>query len=44
VIAALGNYGDIFDRNLGPKTPLGMERGLNRLWTDGGLLYSPPFR
>lgn len=44
VIAKVGNYGEIFDRNLGPKTPLGMERGLNRLWTDGGLLYSPPFR
>ena len=44
VITAVGNYGDIFDRNLGPETPLGMERGLNRLWTNGGLLYSPPFR
>lgn len=44
VIAAVGNYGDIFERNLGTKTPLGMERGMNRLWRDGGLLYSPPFR
>ena len=44
VIAAVGNYSDIFERNLGPKTPLGMERGLNKLWTDGGLMYSPPFR
>jgi general L-amino acid transport system substrate-binding protein len=44
VIAKVGNYGDIFDRNLGPKTPLNMDRGLNKLWTDGGLLYSPPFR
>ena len=44
VIATVGNYGDIFERNLGPKTPLGMERGLNRLWTEGGLMYSPPFR
>jgi general L-amino acid transport system substrate-binding protein len=44
VIAKVGNYGDIFDRNLGPKTPLNMERGLNKLWTEGGLLYSPPFR
>lgn len=44
VIAAVGNYADIFGRNLGPTTPLGMERGLNRLWTKGGLLYSPPFR
>lgn len=44
VIGALGNYGEIFDRNLGTGTPLGMARGMNRLWTDGGLLYSPPFR
>jgi len=44
VIAAIGNYSDIFERNLGPKTPLGMERGLNKLWSDGGLMYSPPFR
>jgi len=44
VIAAVGNYGEIFERNLGPKTPLGMERGLNKLWTEGGLMYSPPFR
>lgn len=44
VIAALGNYGDIFERNLGVKTSLGMERGMNRPWTRGGLLYSPPFR
>ena len=44
VIATIGNYGEIFERNLGPKTPLGMDRGLNKLWTDGGLMYSPPFR
>ena len=44
VIAKVGNYGDIFDRNLGPGTPLRLERGLNKLWTDGGLVYSPPFR
>ena len=44
VIAKVGNYGEIFDRNLGPKTPLGMTRGLNALWTDGGLMYAPPFR
>jgi general L-amino acid transport system substrate-binding protein len=44
VIARIGSYADIFDRDLGPKTPLGMERGLNTLWTAGGLLYSPPFR
>ena len=44
VIAKVGNYGDIFDRDLGPKTPLGMDRGVNKLWNAGGLLYSPPFR
>jgi general L-amino acid transport system substrate-binding protein len=44
VIAAVGNYADIFDRNLGVHTPLGLERGMNRLWTNGGLMYSPPFR
>jgi general L-amino acid transport system substrate-binding protein len=44
VIARIGSYADIFDRDLGPTTPLGMERGLNTLWTAGGLLYSPPFR
>jgi general L-amino acid transport system substrate-binding protein len=44
VIERIGNYGEIFDRNLGPATPLGMTRGLNALWTDGGLMYAPPFR
>jgi general L-amino acid transport system substrate-binding protein len=44
VIAAVGNYGEIYDRNLGEKTPLRFERGMNRLWTQGGLMYSPPFR
>ena len=44
VIERVGNYAEIFDRNLGPKTPLAMTRGLNALWTDGGLMYAPPFR
>ena len=44
VISTIGNYGEIFDRNLGPETPLGMDRGMNKLWTEGGLMYSPPFR
>ena len=44
VIAKSGNYRDTFERNLGAATPLGIDRGLNKLWTDGGLLYSPPFR
>jgi general L-amino acid transport system substrate-binding protein len=44
VITQVGNYGEIFDRNLGPDTPFGLSRGPNALWTNGGLLYSPPFR
>jgi general L-amino acid transport system substrate-binding protein len=44
VISAVGNYGEIYDRNVGPGTPLDLPRGLNALWTDGGLLYSPPYR
>lgn len=44
VIKQVGNYGEIFDRNLGPDTPFKLGRGLNALYTDGGLLYSPPFR
>ena len=44
VITQVGNYGEIFERNIGEKTPLGISRGLNALWNDGGLIYSPPFR
>jgi general L-amino acid transport system substrate-binding protein len=44
VISQVGNYGEIFDRNVGPDTALGLTRGVNALWTDGGLLYSPPYR
>ncbi len=44
VIRQVGNYGEIFDRNIGPDTRFGLTRGLNALWTDGGLMYSPPFR
>jgi general L-amino acid transport system substrate-binding protein len=44
VISQVGNYGEIFDRNLGPDTIFGLSRGVNALWTDGGLMYSPPFR
>jgi general L-amino acid transport system substrate-binding protein len=43
-VRAIGNYGELFERTLGPKTPIGLERGLNRLWTDGGLMYSWPMR
>ena len=44
IVKNVGNYGEIFERNLGKGTKIGFDRGLNRLWTDGGLLYSPPFR
>jgi general L-amino acid transport system substrate-binding protein len=44
IIKQVGNYGEIFDRNVGPKTPLRLERGLNDLWTRGGLMYAAPFR
>jgi general L-amino acid transport system substrate-binding protein len=44
VIRAVGNYGEIFERNVGPDTALGLSRGLNDLWTNGGLMYSPPYR
>ncbi|MEL6549659.1 MAG: amino acid ABC transporter substrate-binding protein [Pseudomonadota bacterium] len=43
-IMAEGNYGEIFDNNIGEATNIGLARGLNAQWTDGGLLYSPPFR
>jgi len=43
-IAAGGNYGEIFERHIGENTPLGLARGLNALWTRGGLQYAPPFR
>ncbi len=43
-IMASGNYGEIFAKNIGEDTPIGLARGLNAQWTDGGLLYSPPFR
>ena len=44
IVKQVGNYGEIFERNVGVNTPLGIERGLNALWTDGGLMYSPPFK
>ncbi|MDJ0687791.1 MAG: amino acid ABC transporter substrate-binding protein [Xenococcaceae cyanobacterium MO_188.B32] len=42
IVKHVGNYGEIYDRNIGQ--PFGLERGPNELWTKGGLLYSPPFR
>jgi general L-amino acid transport system substrate-binding protein len=44
VITAVGNYGEIFERNVGPNTVIGLDRGLNQLWTEGGLIYAPPYR
>ncbi|MBY8976999.1 amino acid ABC transporter substrate-binding protein [Rhodobacteraceae bacterium NNCM2] len=43
-IKAGGNYAEIFDTNIGPSTPIGLARGLNASYRDGGLIYSPPFR
>ena len=43
-IKAVGNYGEIFERYIGTNTPIGLERGLNAQWTDGGLIYAPPYR
>ena len=44
IIKQVGNYSEIFERNIGENTPIGLARGLNDLWTRGGLQYSPPFR
>ena len=44
VLAAVGNYGEIFEQYLGVNTDIGLERGVNALWTDGGLIYAPPYR
>ena len=44
IIKQVGNYGEVFERNVGVNTTLGIERGLNALWTKGGLMYSPPFK
>jgi general L-amino acid transport system substrate-binding protein len=43
-IKAVGNYGEIFERHVGAKTRLGLTRGTNALWTNGGLLIAAPFR
>lgn len=44
VIKQVGNYGEIYNRNLGPDTPLKLDRGRNDLWTNGGMMMAPPFR
>ena len=43
-VKAIGNYGEIFERNVGPNTPLKLARGVNALWTKGGIMYAPPVR
>jgi general L-amino acid transport system substrate-binding protein len=44
IIKHVGNYAQSYNAQVGPDTPLGLARGLNALWTDGGILYAPPFR
>jgi general L-amino acid transport system substrate-binding protein len=44
IIKQVGNYGEVFERNVGENTTLMLKRGLNALWTNGGLMYSPPFK
>jgi len=44
IVKLVGNYGEVFERNVGVNTPLKIERGLNDLWTRGGLMYAPPFK
>ena len=44
IIKQVGNYGESYEANVGPKTPVGLGRGLNQLWTKGGILYAPPVR
>jgi general L-amino acid transport system substrate-binding protein len=44
IVRHVGNYGEIFERNVGASSKLGISRGLNRLWTKGGIQYAPPIR
>jgi len=44
IIKKIGNYAEVFERNVGVNTQLGLERGLNATWKNGGLMYSPPFK
>ena len=43
-VKAVGNYGEIFERNVGAQSSLKLPRGANRLWNQGGLIYAPPIR
>ncbi len=44
IVKQVGNYGEVFERNVGAKTPLKIQRGLNALWNNGGIMYTPPFK
>ncbi|MFQ5917031.1 MAG: amino acid ABC transporter substrate-binding protein [Candidatus Binatia bacterium] len=44
IIRQVGNYGEVYNRNVGPESPLKLERGLNQLWNRGGILFAPPVR
>ena len=44
IIRQVGNYGESYERNVGPNTPVKLERGVNALWSNGGILYAPPIR
>ncbi len=44
IVKQVGNYGEVFERNIGQESPLKIDRGLNALWNQGGILYAPPFR
>lgn len=44
IVKQVGNYGEVFERNVGDGSPLKLARGINSLWTQGGLLYAPPFK
>jgi len=43
-VRAVGNCGDMFENNLGARSPYAIPRGLNQLWEDGGILYAPPLQ
>ena len=44
IIRGIGNYAEVYDRNVGVQSKLGIPRGINQLWTKGGILYGPPIR
>ncbi|MBV9174959.1 MAG: amino acid ABC transporter substrate-binding protein, partial [Chloroflexi bacterium] len=44
MVKRVGNYGEIYERNVGMNTPLKLQRGLNALWNKGGIMYAPPIR